>query len=135
MRRLLPGYESASVGGVRDADFLYSFTSSVASVVDGEAQTGPVERRDVVVAGDAEGVYHMFGDRGRDLVSVSGDRRLPEQLLDAAPSPGELPIARASWSAASTTAGGRRDKLPDGSRRQPAPERSELTKRELATSR
>ena len=39
----------------------------VASLVDGEAQPGPVEQPDVVVEGEPEGVYRMFGDRRLDL--------------------------------------------------------------------
>src|SRR5919106_6557927 len=71
--------------------FEFRVGDEVASLVDGEAQTGSVERPDVVVDGDPEGVYHMFVDRRLDLVSVTGDRRLLEQLLDAAPAPVELP--------------------------------------------
>ena len=71
--------------------FEFRVGDEVASLVDGEAQAGSVERPDVVVDGDPEGVYHMFVDRRLDLVSVTGDRRLLEQLLDAAPAPVELP--------------------------------------------
>src|SRR5215203_4156730 len=57
----------------------------LASPVDGEARAGGIEDPDVVVKGDADGVYHMFVDRRLDLVSVEGDRDLLEQLVDLAP--------------------------------------------------
>jgi hypothetical protein len=60
--------------------------------VDGEAQPGPVERPDVVVEGDPEGIYYLFVDGRLDLVDIQGDRRLLEQLLDAVPPQAELPV-------------------------------------------
>ena len=65
----------------------------VASLVDGEAQAGPVADPDVVVEGDPEGVYYMFVDRRLDCVTVTGDRALLEQLLEVAPVPVELPAS------------------------------------------
>jgi DNA-binding HxlR family transcriptional regulator len=59
----------------------------VVSLVDGVAQPGPVDDPDVVVAGDAEALYHMFVDRRLDLMTVDGDRTLLERLLTAAPQP------------------------------------------------
>jgi DNA-binding HxlR family transcriptional regulator len=73
--------------------FEFRVGDEVASLVDGEAQPGPVEQPDVVVEGNPEGVYYMFVDRRLDLVDVQGDRRLLEQLLEAAPPPVELPVA------------------------------------------
>jgi DNA-binding HxlR family transcriptional regulator len=70
--------------------FEFRVGDEVASLVDGEAQPGSVEEPDVVVEGDAEGIYHMFVDRRLDLVSVQGDRDLLEQLIAAAPAPVEL---------------------------------------------
>jgi DNA-binding HxlR family transcriptional regulator len=67
--------------------FEFRVGDEVASIVDGEARQGPSEDPDVVVEGDAEGVYYMFVDRRLDLVSVAGDRGLLEQLIDAAPRP------------------------------------------------
>jgi DNA-binding HxlR family transcriptional regulator len=58
-----------------------------ASLVDGVAQSGAVDDPDVVVTGDAEGLYHMFVDRRLDLMSIDGDRALLEQLITAAPQP------------------------------------------------
>jgi DNA-binding HxlR family transcriptional regulator len=70
--------------------FVFRVGEEVASLVDGEARAGAVDDADVVVSGDAEGVYHLFVDRRLDLVSVEGDRDLLEQLLDVAPQPVEL---------------------------------------------
>ena len=67
--------------------FEFRVGEEVASLADGEAQPGHVEDPDVVVEGDAQGVYHMFVDRSLDGVSVTGDRALLEQLLEAAPTP------------------------------------------------
>ena len=73
--------------------FVFRVGDEVASLVDGEARAGAVEDADVVVTGDAVGVYHLFVDRRLDLVSVEGDRDLLEQLLDLAPQPVELPVS------------------------------------------
>ena len=70
--------------------FEFRVGDEVASLVDGEARAGPVDQPDVVIQGDPNGVYHMFVDRRLDLVTVEGDRRLLEQLLDAAPAPTEI---------------------------------------------
>jgi len=71
--------------------FEFRVGDEVASIVDGEAQPGSIERPDVLVEGDPEAVYHMFVDRRLDLVKVNGDRRLLTQLVEAAPAPVELP--------------------------------------------
>lgn len=73
--------------------FEFRVGDEVASLVDGEAQDGPVENPDVVVEGDPEGVYHMFVDQRLDLVTVAGDRDLLQQLLDVAPVPLEPPVS------------------------------------------
>ncbi len=70
--------------------FVFRVGDQVASIVDGEARPGAVESPDVVVEGDAEGIYHMFVDRRLDLVSVEGDRELLDRLVEAAPQPVEL---------------------------------------------
>jgi hypothetical protein len=67
--------------------FEFRVGDEIASLVDGEAHAGPVDDPDVVVAGDARAVYHMFVDRSLDGVTVEGDRALLEQLVDAAPRP------------------------------------------------
>jgi DNA-binding HxlR family transcriptional regulator len=73
--------------------FEFRVGDEVASLVDGEAQAGPIEQPDVVVEGDPEGIYYMFIDRRLDLVSVQGDRGLLEQLVDPAPPPVELQVS------------------------------------------
>jgi DNA-binding HxlR family transcriptional regulator len=73
--------------------FEFRVGDEVASLVDGEAQAGPLEEPDVVVEGDPEAIYFMFVDRRLDLVKVEGDRGLLEKLLDAAPTPVELPVS------------------------------------------
>lgn len=72
--------------------FEFRVGDEVASLVDGDAQPGPIEEPDVVVEGNPEAIYHMFIDRRLDLVKVKGDRRLLQQLLEAAPTPVELPV-------------------------------------------
>jgi DNA-binding HxlR family transcriptional regulator len=72
--------------------FEFRVGGEIASLVDGEAASGPAEDPDVVVEGDADGIYHMFVDRRLDLVTVHGDRRLLVQLIDVAPAPVELPL-------------------------------------------
>jgi DNA-binding HxlR family transcriptional regulator len=72
--------------------FEFRVGDEVASLVDGEAQPGPLDEPDVVVEGDPEGIYYMFVDRRLDLMTIQGDRALLEQLIDSAPSPVELPI-------------------------------------------
>jgi DNA-binding HxlR family transcriptional regulator len=57
----------------------------VASLVDGEVVDGPIDRPDVVVEGDPEGIYWLFVDRRLDGVTITGDRALLKTLLDAAP--------------------------------------------------
>jgi DNA-binding HxlR family transcriptional regulator len=73
--------------------FEFRVGQEVASLVDGEAQQGPVEEPDVVVEGDPEGIYFMFVERRLDRVKVEGDRALLEQLIEAAPTPVELPLS------------------------------------------
>jgi DNA-binding HxlR family transcriptional regulator len=72
--------------------FEFRVGDEVASLVDAEAASGPVDDPDVVVEGDPEGIYHMFVDRRLDLVRVHGNRRLLEQLIEAAPAPVEFPL-------------------------------------------
>jgi DNA-binding HxlR family transcriptional regulator len=70
--------------------FEFRVGDEVASVVDGEVQPGSVEQPDVVVEGDASGIYWTFFDRRLDLVTVDGDRALLEQLIDSASAPAEV---------------------------------------------
>ena len=94
---LFPGWLENALDGVLapiapPGRFEFRVGDEVASLVDGEARPGPVEEPDVVVAGDPEGIYHMFVDRRLDLVSVQGDRDLLERLLDVTPTPVEAPV-------------------------------------------
>ena len=73
--------------------FEFRCGEELAALIDGEAVPGPIEDPDVVVEGDAEGIYHLFVDRRLDGVSVDGDRALLEKLLDVAPRPVEAPTA------------------------------------------
>jgi DNA-binding HxlR family transcriptional regulator len=70
--------------------FEFRVGEEIASLVDGEAQIGPVEDPDVVIEGDPEGVYYMFIERRLDCVKVEGDRALLERLIEAAPEPVEF---------------------------------------------
>jgi DNA-binding HxlR family transcriptional regulator len=62
--------------------FEFRVGDEVASLVEGEALSEPIEQPDVVVEGSPEGIYHLLIDRRLDEVSVEGDRRLLERLLD-----------------------------------------------------
>jgi len=72
--------------------FEFRAGDEIASILDGEAQSGSIEEPDVIVEGDPEGIYYMFVDRRLDLVTVEGDRELLQQLIDAAPTPVETPL-------------------------------------------
>ena len=63
--------------------FVFRVGEERASIVDGEAVPGEVDRPDVVVSGDATGFYHLFVDGRTDLVEVDGDREAFERLLEA----------------------------------------------------
>jgi DNA-binding HxlR family transcriptional regulator len=63
----------------------------VASLVDGEVVNSPIDDPDVVVVGDAEGIYSLFVSRCMDLVTVTGDQDLLVELLDATPERVEAP--------------------------------------------
>jgi DNA-binding HxlR family transcriptional regulator len=65
--------------------FEFRAGDEIASLVDGVAHAGPIDDPDVVVEGDAAGLYNLFVERRLDAVSIEGDRSLLEQLLDAAP--------------------------------------------------
>ena len=65
----------------------------IASMVDGEVVDGPIEDADVRVAGDPDGIYALFVDRCFDLVSIEGDQKLLEELLDVAPARTEVPAS------------------------------------------
>ena len=73
--------------------FEFRVGDEVASLVDGQTQTGSIDDPDVVVEGEPEIVYEMFVERRLDLVKVKGNQRLLKQLVEAAPAPVELPTA------------------------------------------
>jgi DNA-binding HxlR family transcriptional regulator len=95
--KLFPGWLENAVDTVLapiapPGRFEFRIGNEVAALVDGVTQPGSVEQPDVVVEGDAEGIYYLFVDRRLDLVTVHGDRALLEQLVDAAPPPVELAV-------------------------------------------
>ena len=65
--------------------FEFHAGDEVASLVDGEVLSGPVEDPDVVVSGDPEGIYALFVERCRDGVTIEGDGTMLDALLDVAP--------------------------------------------------
>jgi DNA-binding HxlR family transcriptional regulator len=67
--------------------FEFRVGEEVASLVDGTAVSGPADDPDVVIEADPEGIYYLFVDRRLDGVTVEGDRRLLDQLIEAAPRP------------------------------------------------
>jgi hypothetical protein len=67
--------------------FEFRVGDEISSLVDGVAHAGPIDDPDVVVEGDAEGLYYLFIERRLDGVSISGDRALLDRLIDAAPQP------------------------------------------------
>src|SRR5215208_1673425 len=64
----------------------------IASLVDGEVVDGPTRDPDVVVEGDAQGIYSLFVDRCLDRVTIEGDLALLDALLEAAPGRVEAPV-------------------------------------------
>jgi DNA-binding HxlR family transcriptional regulator len=73
--------------------FEFRAGDEIASLVDGEVVDGPIEDADVRVAGDPDGIYALFVDRCLDLVSIEGDQKLLEELLDVAPARTEVPVS------------------------------------------
>ncbi len=74
-----------------DGRFEFRADTEVASLVNGEVLNGPIDNPDVVVEGDADGIYSLFVDRCFDLVTVDGDQELLQELLDAAPARIDVP--------------------------------------------
>jgi hypothetical protein len=70
-----------------DGRYEFRVGDEVASLVDGEAHGGPASDPDVVIEGDAEGVYHFLVDRTVAGVTVTGDRTLVDALLAVVPQP------------------------------------------------
>jgi DNA-binding HxlR family transcriptional regulator len=72
--------------------FEFRAGSETASLVDGAVVDGPIRDADVVVEGDAQGIYSLFVDRCLDRVTIEGDLALLETLLEAAPARTEAPV-------------------------------------------
>src|SRR5690348_12070075 len=68
-----------------NGSFEFRVGDEVASLVDGEARGGSVPEPDVVIEGDAKGVYHFLIDHITDDVTVTGDRALLDALLAVVP--------------------------------------------------
>jgi DNA-binding HxlR family transcriptional regulator len=89
---LFPGWLENALGTVLaplapPGRFEFRIGDEVSSIVDGEAQNGPVDDPDVVVEGEPKCIYYMFVDQRLDHVKVTGNRALLEQLITAAPTP------------------------------------------------
>jgi len=85
---LFPGWLHGALGTMLPDDappgrFLFRVGDEVASVVDGAVTEGTIEAPDVVVEGDAVGLYHLLIERRADDVSIEGDDALLDRLLDA----------------------------------------------------
>ena len=71
-----------------DGRFEFRIAGEVASIVDGDVRSGSVEQPDVVVAAEeVAGFYYLFVERRWDGVTVEGDRKLLERLLDSVGGP------------------------------------------------
>jgi DNA-binding HxlR family transcriptional regulator len=71
--------------------FEFRAGSETASLVDGEVLDGPIDDPGVVVEGEPEGIYALFVNRCLDDVTITGDQRLLDKLLDAVPPRVEAP--------------------------------------------
>jgi DNA-binding HxlR family transcriptional regulator len=67
--------------------FEFRVGEEIASLVDGEARNGSIADPDVVIEGDATGVFRFLVDQTADDVTVEGDRKLVEALLAVVPQP------------------------------------------------
>jgi DNA-binding HxlR family transcriptional regulator len=67
-----------------DGSFEFRIGDEVAALVDGEVAAGSVEDPDVLLEASPRAFYYLFVERRWDGIDVEGDRRLLEELLDAA---------------------------------------------------
>jgi DNA-binding HxlR family transcriptional regulator len=67
--------------------FEFRVGDEIASLVDGEARSGSIPDPDVVIEGDAAGIFRFLVDQTADDVTVTGDRRLLDALLAVVPQP------------------------------------------------
>jgi DNA-binding HxlR family transcriptional regulator len=72
--------------------FEFRVDGEVASMVDGEVRREPVDDPDVVIEGEAAGIYDMFVNQCLDRVTVTGDPDLLQQLIEAAPPRAFAPV-------------------------------------------
>ena len=63
----------------------FRIDDQVVSPVDGDVVSGPAERPDVVVTGDARGFYHLVVDRDLEAVEVTGSSDLLREILATLP--------------------------------------------------
>jgi DNA-binding HxlR family transcriptional regulator len=77
----LVGYAAPECSG----RFVFRVGDEEASLVNGEAQPGPLEDPDAVLEMDAEGFYYFFVDRDLSRASIDGDRSAVESLLGTLP--------------------------------------------------
>jgi DNA-binding HxlR family transcriptional regulator len=76
-----------------DGTIEFRVGDEVASLVDGEARSGPADDPDVVLEAGTRSFYYLFIERRWDGVSVHGDRELLERLLDAVAPVPDAPVA------------------------------------------
>jgi DNA-binding HxlR family transcriptional regulator len=72
--------------------FQFRVGDEVASIVDGQSQSGAIDNPDVVIEGSPQAIYYLFVDRSLDLAKVEGDRELLERLVAVAPAPIDVPL-------------------------------------------
>jgi DNA-binding HxlR family transcriptional regulator len=77
--------EMALPGSATDARVEFRVDDEVASFVDGEAQAGPLEDPDAVVACDRAGFYSLLVDRDLRCVSIDGDAEVIRSLIASLP--------------------------------------------------
>jgi hypothetical protein len=67
--------------------FEFRVGDEIASLVDGVAYTGPIDDPNVVVEGDAEGLYYLFIERRLRRRLDHGRPTVLDHLIAAAPQP------------------------------------------------
>jgi DNA-binding HxlR family transcriptional regulator len=72
--------------------FEFRVGDEVASLVDGETSSESIDNPDVVVEGDPPGFFYLVVDHDLGKVTIEGDGRLLEQLVEAGRR-GEAPVA------------------------------------------
>ena len=71
----------------------FRIADELASLVDGDACTGSIEKPDAVVEGDLSAFYGLLVDRDLDAVTVRGSRTAVRALLEALPPQAAPPVA------------------------------------------